>query len=50
MSRPINLFSEINHYLQTFTKTDDIKKLSKLMIITDSLTVQQYTMIEIKSF
>lgn len=50
MSRPINLFSEINHYLQTFTKTDAIKKLSKLMISTDSLTVQQYTMIEIKSF
>lgn len=40
MSRPINLFSEINHYLKTFTKTDDIKKLSKLMISTDTLTVQ----------
>ena len=50
MSRPINLFSEINHYMQTFTKTDDIKKLSKLMISTDTLTVQLYTMIEIKSF
>ena len=50
MSRPINLFSEINHYLQTFTKTDDIKKLSKLMISTDTLTVQQYTIMEIKSF
>ena len=31
MSRPINLFSEINHYLQTFTKTDDIKKLTQLI-------------------
>ncbi len=50
MSRPIYIFSEINHYLQTFTKTDDIKKLSKLMISTDTLTVQQYTIIEIKSF
>ena len=50
MSRPINIFSEMNHYMQTFTKTDDIKKLTQLTISTDTLTVQQYTIIEIKSF
>ena len=50
MSRPINIFSEINHYLQTFTKTDDIKNLDGLTISTDTPTVQQYTIIEIKSF
>ena len=50
MSRPINLFSEMNHYLQTFTKTVDIKKLTQLTISTDILTVQQYTITEIKSF
>lgn len=50
MSRPINLFSEMNHYLQTFTKTDDIYMLILLAINTETLTVQQYTIIEIKSF
>lgn len=40
MSRPINIFSEMNHYMQAFTKTDDIKKLTRLTISTDTLTVQ----------